>query len=267
MQDGIKQRCHTPGAGRNFIGIDGACDGVIDAVERFAVARLTDGGRFPPAGAVAPAHFPLLGQLPVEFLPVEDDIRVRGRAFLVRVADDFVIGCDFESDARRIMEVLPKRMQKYGLTIHPTKTRLLNFSKPSRGASKGASTFDFLGLRHYWGKSRKGKWVVQRKTSPKRLRRAMRGIRNFCREKRHAPVKWQHQKLCAKLRGHYNYFGVTGNYKSLQTVCDWAKRQWHKWLSRRGAKPLSWERFQASILTTYRLLTPRVVHSTLAVVG
>ena len=96
-------------------------------------------------------------------------------------------------------------MQKYGLTIHPTKTRLLNFSKPSRGASKGASTFDFLGLRHYWGKSRKGKWVVQRKTSPKRLRRAMRGIRNFCREKRHALVKWQHQKLCAKLLGHYNY--------------------------------------------------------------
>ena len=225
-------------------------------------------GGVPQGGVVSPLlsnvylHYVL-----DEWFVKEVKPRLRGRAFLVRVADDFVIGCDYEGDARRIMEVLPKRMQKYGLTIHPTKTRLLNFSKPSGGASKGASTFDFLGLRHYWGKSRKGNWVVQRKTSPKRLRRAMRGIRNFCREKRHAPVKWQHQKLCAKLRGHYNYFGVTGNCKSLQAMYLWAKRQWHKWLNRRGAKPRSWERFQASILTTYRLLPPRVVHSALAAAG
>jgi group II intron reverse transcriptase/maturase len=187
--------------------------------------------------------------------------RLRGRAFIVRVADDFIIGCEYEDDAYRIMEVLPKRMGKHGLTMHPEKTRLLDFRKPKPGASKGSSTFDFLGFRHYWGKSRKGKWVVQRKTMPKRLSRTMRRVHEYCRGERHCSVKEQHRKLCSKLRGHYNYYGITGNYRSLIKVYRWVVRQWRFWLNKRGSKPWSWEKFSATILSNYPLPLPRVVNS------
>jgi len=187
--------------------------------------------------------------------------RLRGRAFLVRVADDFVIGCQYREDAHKIMEVLPKRMQRYGLTMHATKTRLIDFTKPSQGVRKGHAVFDFLGLRHYWAKSRRGKWVVKRKTAPDRLRRTMRRIRDWCRMNRHQPVKQQHRRMCQKLQGHYNYFGITGNYRSLNLVYRWGQRQWHKWLNRRGGDGRSWDQFKNTILKSFPLVPPRVVHS------
>src|SRR5207245_2520255 len=125
--------------------------------------------------------------------------RLRGRAFLIRYADDFVIGFACEKDARRVLEVLPKRFGKYGLTLHPDKTRLVPFQRPapqppSNSSERGrrSGTFDLLGFTHYWGRSRKGVWVVKRKTAQGRLSRALKRIAQWCRLNRHQPLAEQH---------------------------------------------------------------------------
>ena len=148
--------------------------------------------------------------------------RLRGRAHLIRYADDFVILFAHEEDARRVMEVLPKRFGKYGLTLHPDKTRLVSFRRPSSKANgpKGddngrPGTFDLLGFTHYWGRTRRGGWAVTRKTASKRLSRAVRSIAQWCRANRHHPIVEQHEKLSQKVRGHYAYYGITGNARAL----------------------------------------------------
>lgn len=156
-------------------------------------------------------------------------------------------------------------MERYHLTIHPDKTRLLNFTEPDQRESKGQSTFDFVGFRHYWGKSRKSRWVVKRKTAPNRVRRTLRRIWDWCQKNRHLPVREQHRILSAKLRGHYNYFGVTGNARALTSVYFRAVRAWRYWLNRRGSRPVSWERFKAAILVNLPLPPPRVAHSVYAI--
>jgi RNA-directed DNA polymerase len=115
--------------------------------------------------------------------------RLKGRSFLIRFADDFVIGCELEVDARRIMAVLPKRFARYGLTIHPTKTALIAFGKPAghRGAEPRNGTFDFLGFTHYWTTSRRGFWVIKRRTARKRLRRTKKALWRWCRANRTRP--------------------------------------------------------------------------------
>jgi RNA-directed DNA polymerase len=133
--------------------------------------------------------------------------RMQGHCFLMRFADDFIIGCEREADARRIMDVLPKRFTRFRLTIHPEKTALIAFKRPpSRDRSAGGTgTFDFLGFTHYWAKTRQGYWVIKRKTVGKRLRRFMKESWTWCRENRHAPLQEQHRTLCSKLRGYYHY--------------------------------------------------------------
>ena len=127
------------------------------------------------------------------------------------------MGFSCEEDARRVMEVLPKRFEKYGLTIHPDKTRLVPFERPTGAARRGpqartpAGTFDLLGFTHYWGRSRNGNWVVKRKTSKSRFSRGLRSIAEWCRLDRHQPLGEQQQTLSQKLRGHFAYYGITGN--------------------------------------------------------
>jgi RNA-directed DNA polymerase len=131
--------------------------------------------------------------------------RMKGRCFLTRFADDFIIGCALQADARRVMAVLPKRFARFRLTMHPEKTVLLAFKRPpSRNQSAGGTgTFNFLGFTHYWGKTRQGYWVIKRKTIGKRLRRFMKESWTWCRDHRHAPLHEQHRTLSAKLRGYY----------------------------------------------------------------
>jgi group II intron reverse transcriptase/maturase len=145
--------------------------------------------------------------------------RLAGRAFLIRYADDFVIAFSNESDARRVMDVLPKRFGKYGLTLHPEKTRLIEFKPPTdrRKPTGLPRTFDLLGFTHHWARSRKGSWVVKRQTSSKRLTRGLQAITDWCRRHRHLPIHEQHQKLSQKLRGHCAYYGITGNSLSLES--------------------------------------------------
>jgi len=173
-----------------------------------------------------------------------------------------------ESDARRTMEVLPKRFAKYGLTLHPEKTKLIQFHRPNhppRSRAEGArpGTFDLLGFTHYWALTRKGTWAVQRQTMRKRLARGLRGIAEWCRRHLHLKVSKQHSALSAKLRGHYQYYGITGNSRALGVFYRQVTRLWQRWLQRRNREnSMPWSRF-AALLKHYPLPLPRVVHSAL----
>jgi group II intron reverse transcriptase/maturase len=188
--------------------------------------------------------------------------RLRGRAFLVRFADDYVIGCELETDAQRIMEVLPKRFNRYGLTIHPTKTKLVRFGRPTRGRRKDErnGTFDFLGFKHYWGLTRRGKWIIKGKTARKRLRRTMTQYRQWCKRNRHQPIQEQHALLSAKLRGYYQYYGVRHNYWSIAAVREHVGKAWRYWLSRRTRGQRISGQTMEQLEKVFELPRPRIVH-------
>ena len=175
--------------------------------------------------------------------------RLKGRASLIRYADDAVLVFEREGDARRVLDVLPKRFGKYGLTLHPEKTRLVPFQGLRPGAPPGPreerpGTFDFLGFTHYWGRTLKGNWTVKRKTAKDRFRRSLKAIAEWCRVHRHRSLPEQWAALTAKLRGHFAYYGITGNSRSIGSFRHHARRVWHKWLSRRSGKArIPWERF------------------------
>jgi RNA-directed DNA polymerase len=194
--------------------------------------------------------------------------RLSGASFLIRYADDFVMGFSCEEDAKRVMEVLPKRFAKYGLTLHPDKTRLVPFVRPSQrpgSEAKGPQpgTFDLLGFTHFWGRSRRGGWIIQRQTASDRLRRAVRKIAAWCRTNRHRPVAEQHVMLSRKLRGHDAYYGITGNFRALALLRYVVTQVWRKWLARRRAGAFSWEHF-GRLLARFPLPKARVVHSVYA---
>ena len=190
--------------------------------------------------------------------------RLRGRAFEVRYADDATLVFEHEDDARRVLAVLAKRLEKYGLRLHPKKTRMVEFCRPSkskRGGSQRERSFAMLGFTHYWGRSRKGRWVVKRKTAKDRLSRALRGIGRWCRSHRHWKPREQWAALSRKLRGHYAYYGITGNAPVLHRFRYEVERLWRKWLGRRSwSGRMSWERFKR-LLENYPLPPVRVVHS------
>lgn len=187
--------------------------------------------------------------------------RMKGRAELIRYADDFVICFEQEDDARRAMEVLPKRFEKYGLTLHPEKTQLIEF-RPSKPGDKGRRprSFDLLGFTHYWGKSQWGKPVVKRKTAASRFSRGVKRIAEWLRRNLHRPVEEQHRELSSKLQGHYSYYGITGNSTALKSYMREVVLRWYKWLARRSQRGMSVEAFQR-ILKRLSLPNPRVVHS------
>ena len=158
------------------------------------------------------------------------------------------------------MAVLDKRLGRYGLTLHQAKTRLLPCWRPpkSQQGGKGPSTFDFLGFTFYWKQTRWGTWKMQCKTRCARLKRAIVSIGAYCRSHRHQPVKAQHAALKRRLVGHFNYFGVNGNFESLLILVKEARRVWYKWLQRRSQqRHLTWERF-SEILKRFPLPRPRI---------
>ncbi len=167
-----------------------------------------------------------------------------------------------ERDARRMLDVLPERLGQYGLTLHPTKTRLLAFRPPSRAGDDdqprdtGQRSFDFLGFTHHWARSRRGSWVVKRKTASSRFSRALKRASEWFRKVRHQPVAWQHEQLVRKLRGHDNYYGIVGNSEALYRLRYEVSRLWRKWLDRRSHKArMTWARFQR-LLARYPLPRP-----------
>jgi len=188
--------------------------------------------------------------------------RLGSRAFIVRYADDAVLGFESEADARRVLEVLHKRFSKFDLTLHPEKTRLIHLPRPDKAYSAAKKrSFSFLGLTHFWARSRKGNWIIRRKTSKDRFSRSLKAMAIWCRKYRHAPVMWQHHQLGLKLRGHYAYYGITGNSRSLGCYRYAVERIWFKWLNRRSNRGvIKWDRF-APFLDRSPLPTPRIVHS------
>jgi RNA-directed DNA polymerase len=174
--------------------------------------------------------------------------RLKGRACLIRYADDVIMAFELEQDAVRVVEVLTKRLARFGLRLHPEKTRLVRFLRPQRGTNpprhERPGTFDLLGFTHYWGKARNGSWALKRKTSKDRMRRSLRRVREWCREHRHYPRPWQHEQISLKLRGYYNYYGIAGNFEALRRFQQRLFSIWRRCLNRRSQrKSVTWERF------------------------
>jgi group II intron reverse transcriptase/maturase len=252
-------------------------DGVIRRVlDKWLKAGVMEGGTLshprsgtPQGGVISPllSNIYLHEVLDTWFEAVVKP-RLQGEAFLIRFADDFVLVFELESDARRVLEVLPKRFGKYGLSLHPDKTRLVRFDQPARKAESGRTrpheepkSFDFLGFTHFWERSRRGTWLVKRKTASDRIARFLRQINEWCQGNRHTSVSWQQSQLLSKLRGHGGYYGITGNSRSLSSVNYWVKRIWRKWLSRRSrTSSLNWERFNL-LLKRYPLPSLRICHA------
>lgn len=190
--------------------------------------------------------------------------RLRGRAFMIRFADDAVLVFERRDEAERVLKALPKRMAKYGLQMHPDKTRLVRFVRPplewERGNGGGGKreTFDFLGFTHFWRRTRRGGWSVWRKTASDRFSRSLRRIDGWLRRVRHWPTATQHEALRRKIEGHMNYYGVSGNITALERFVQEVTRRWLKWLGRRSRKAKrSWEWFRG-ILQRFPLPKPSI---------
>jgi RNA-directed DNA polymerase len=211
---------------------------------------------------------PLLANVYLHFVLdewVEREVkpRLRGKVFVIRYADDAVLCFQYREDAEKVLHVLPKRFARYGLTLHPEKTRLVAFGREALASARRMGTkpdtFDFLGLTHKCACSRQGRFAVHVKTMKKRLRRSSKGITEWCRTHRHDPVDRQQAALNAKLRGHYQYYGRPTNFRSLWKFYREVRRTWKKWLGRRTrGRPLTWEKY-AQILNRHPLHRPRIV--------
>ena len=195
-----------------------------------------------------------------EWFAQEVEPRLKGKCFIIRWADDFLIGFESEADALSVKAVIPKRFVRFGLELHAEKTSLLYFGKPSEKNDDHPrrGTFDFLGFTFYWGKTRDGYSVIKKKTVGKRLRRFMKRIWSWCKEELHEPIVEQWATLKAKLRGYYQYYGVRGNYKALEAVYEHTVKAWRYWLSRRSQrKEVLFEFLQEK----FPLPKPRIVHN------
>jgi RNA-directed DNA polymerase len=186
--------------------------------------------------------------------------RMRGRAHLVRYADDGVLVFERREDAEKVRKVLHKRFAKYGLRLHPDKTRLVRFTRSDDSGDGGPrGTFDFLGFTYYWRRTRTGQYRPGVKTRKASLRRFVMNVAGWCRSHRHQPVKEQHVALCRKVNGHFNYFGVNGNARALARVVRMVERIWRKWLRRRSQRTrITWHRFKTVILRVYPLPRPTI---------
>ncbi|MDZ7692715.1 MAG: reverse transcriptase domain-containing protein [Balneolaceae bacterium] len=242
-------------------------DGVIRRmIDKWLKAGVLETGRIeypqegtPQGGVISP----LLSNIYLHYVLDEWFIeaiqpRLKGSSKLIRFADDFLLLFDNMEDARRVMKVLPKRLEKYGLTLHPEKTKLVEVNNRDKDTP---STFDFLGFTHYMGKSRKGKRILKRKTSKKKRKASLQRVNQWMKANRHKPVKQFIGELNRKLQGHYGYYGVTFNFRSLNTYYESVKRLLHKWLNRRGGKRhMRWEEFVRLVLSRNPLIKPRIVH-------
>jgi group II intron reverse transcriptase/maturase len=248
-------------------------DGVIRrAIGKWLNAGVMESGEVTPPERGTPQGgvvSPLLSNLYLhEVLDVwfEHEVkpRLRGRAFAIRDADDASLVFEREEDARRVLAVLAKRFAKYGLRLHPEKTRLVDFRSPPRAGGSGSQrerSFELLGFTHFWGRSRTGRWVVKRKTAKDRFSRALRAVGRWCRDNRHWRLRDQQAALSRKLQGHYAYYGIIGNSRALARFRYEVERLWRKWLARRSWHGrMTWERF-ARLRATHPLPPARAVHS------
>jgi len=233
--------------------------GVMEGTQ---LTRNTSGS--PQGGVVSPVlanvylHYVLDEWFHQDVMP-----RLKGKAFMVRYADDAVLSFTNREDAERVLKVLPNRFERFGLRLHPDKTMLTNFCRPAYDETQNVTppgTVKFLGLEHYWAKSLRDYWVVKQKTEKKRFRNSLRKIKDYCKKNRHKPLEEQHHDLCLKMKGHYSYYGVTGNNRALDSFYNQCLLIWKKWLGRRNNLGMEWYRYKR-LLRRYRLPMPIIVHS------
>jgi RNA-directed DNA polymerase len=198
-----------------------------------------------------------------EWFETEVKARLKGEAYEIRYADDFILCFQYREDAEKVMEVLTKRFAKYGLKLHPEKTRLMEFgrealAKSERPGGPKPPTFDFLGFTHICKRSRKGNFTIHVRTMRKRLKRSLLRVTTWCMKHRHAPVGEQQKALNRMLRGHYQYYGRPTNYRCLWQFFRSLRRIWKKWLNRRNRqRALGWTKF-GNLLLRHPLLRPRI---------
>jgi RNA-directed DNA polymerase len=248
--------------------------GIHRLLGKWLNAGVLDGGELinpetgtPQGGVISPLLANIyLHYVVDEWFVKEVQPRLYCRSALVRFADDFVIVCEKEQDAKRVLNALRKRLSKYGLELHPKKTRLVKFRKPEpyvkTAKASGNGTFDFLGFTYYWIRSYRGKWVVRRRTRKARLRRTICSLTKWCKENLHMPLPEQHIALKRKLQGIYGYYGIRCNYEALEIVYHHVRKSWRKWLSRRDRdKMITWENFRVKIEKKFPLPKPRIIHA------
>ena len=190
--------------------------------------------------------------------------RLRGNCQLVRFADDFVVALEDRHSGKRLLDALGKRLGRYGLTLHETKTRYVDFRRRrphGRHWMASATTFDFLGFTHVWGRSMRGKDIVRQITAKGRFARALKSVNDWCKRNRHLPIEAQHDYLARAIRGHCAYYGRTGNGKRLEWFRYQVARCWRKWLARRSRlRPMNWDRMN-ELLKRYPLPSVRITRS------
>ncbi|WP_220388877.1 group II intron reverse transcriptase/maturase [[Flexibacter] sp. ATCC 35208] len=247
-------------------------DGVIrKMIDKWLKAGIIENGQVtyptegtPQGGSVSP----LLSNVYLHYVLdtwFKDQIQplLRGGSFIIRFADDFLLGFTNREDALRVMEVLPKRLGKSGLTLHPEKTRLIDLEEEKKGGNHPIKTFDFLGFTHYMSRSLKGKRILKRKTSSKKLNQALKRLSDWIKFYRHKlPIRELIAELNQKLRGHYAYYGITFNCRKLHIYYNRTKHLLHKWLNHRGGKRV-WTWGKIAKLTTewIPLIRPKIYHS------
>jgi RNA-directed DNA polymerase len=185
--------------------------------------------------------------------------KLLGEAELIRYADDFIVVCERREDAETLLEKAATRFQSYGLTIHPEKTRIVDFRHPWKSKDQ-PQTFDFLGFTHYWEKTRRGGYAVKRKTKGKKFRAALVKIGEWCKEHRHDSMADQHQELTSQVLGHMEYYGIRGNSRALGAFCSEVKRLWCYWLSRRSREKRNRQWLWKLLDERFPLPRPRIVH-------
>jgi group II intron reverse transcriptase/maturase len=249
-------------------------DGVIrKMIDKWLKAGVLDNGQLvyptegtPQGGTISP----LISNIYLHYVLDEWFIRqiqplLKGDSFLIRFADDFLLGFTNKEDALRVMQVLPKRLGKYGLTLHPEKTRLIDMVEEKGQPGQESKTFDFLGLTHYMGMSRKGKRILKRKTSSKKLNASLKRMSEWIKLNRHKlSMPLLIAELNQKLRGHYAYYGMTFNTRRLNSYYYQTKRLLHNWLNHRGGKRVwTWEKIRKLTEEWMPLAKPRIYHSIL----
>ena len=233
------------------------------AVENGLLRRATEGS--PQGGVVSPCLSNIfLHYVLDEWFETEVRPRLRGNCTLARYADDAVMAFDNIVDAKRVLAVLGKRLGRFGLTLHPDKTRLVDFrpqrTESTRHPGTDGTNFDFLGLTHVWGRSRRGKNMVMQVTAKGRFARALAAVSDWCRTHRHWSVRNQHRHLSSMMRGHFAYYGVGGNSRRLRRFAYQVVRIWQKWLSRRDRQSVvRWTRLN-EILKRHPLPPATIAH-------
>ena len=190
----------------------------------------------------------------------------RGRVSMVRYADDFVMGFESAADARRMLADLKERLAKFSLTLHEDKTHLIEFGRlpalaRQRRGERRPATFAFLGFTHYCGWTRDGRFIVKRKTQSKRLTRKLTAMREEARRLMHRPLAEPHRWYASVLRGHYGYYGVPQNWRSLKGFLQEVRRLWFDCLRRRSQRNrrMGWDWFEA-VIARFPLPAPRITH-------